>query len=55
VLDVAVTEPSLQRSGVVTGVSQRVAAGVPEHVREDREGHAGALAEASKQRSEALG
>jgi hypothetical protein len=55
VLDIPMTEPSLQRPGVVAGVGQGIAAGVPEHVREDREGHSSALPEASKQRPEALG
>src|SRR5262249_44401692 len=55
VLDVLVPEPGLQRPGVVAGVGQRVAATVAQHVRMDREWHAGALAEARKQCPEALG
>src|SRR5215475_3474631 len=46
VLDVLVPEPCLQRPRIVPGIGQGVATGVPQHVREDREGHAGALAEA---------
>src|SRR5262249_61422625 len=46
VLDVLVAEPCLQRPRTVPGIGQGVAAGMPQHVREDREGHAGALAEA---------
>ena len=46
VLDVLVAEPCLQRPRIVPGIGQGVATGVPQHVREDREGHAGALAEA---------
>src|SRR5262249_10937265 len=55
VLDVAMPEPGLQRPRVVAGVSQSIATCVPEHVRMDREGHAGALAQACEQRTEALG
>src|SRR5262249_41074573 len=54
-LDVAMAEPGLQRPRVVAGVSQGIATCVPEHVRMDREGHAGALAQACEQRTEALG
>src|SRR5262249_42037983 len=54
VLDVLVAEPSLQRPRVVAGVSQGIATCVPEHVRMDREGHPGALAQAREQRPEAL-
>jgi hypothetical protein len=46
VLDVFVPEPCLQRPRIVPGIGQGVATGVPQHVREDREGHVGALAEA---------
>src|SRR5262245_11386015 len=49
------TEPGLQRPGVVPCIGQRIATCVPEHVREDLEGHAGAPAEALEQRAEALG
>src|SRR5215831_6026847 len=55
VLNVLVPEPGLQRPRVVAGIGQGVAAGVAQHVREDGEGHAGAPAEALKQRAEALG
>src|SRR5215471_1660224 len=55
VLDVLVPEPGLQRPRVVAGIGQGIAAGVAQHVREDGEGHAGASAEALKQRAEALG
>src|SRR5262249_4883874 len=55
VLDVLVPEPSLQRPRVVTGIGQGIAAGVPQHVREDREGHSRTLPEACEQRAEALG
>src|SRR5262245_32461923 len=55
VLDVLVAEPCLQRPRIVPGIGQGVAAGVPQHVREDREGHPGAPAEALEQRAEALG
>src|SRR5262249_31664771 len=55
VLDVLVPEPGLQRPRVVPGIGQGIAAGVAQHVREDGEGHAGAPAEALKQRAEALG
>src|SRR5262249_4144230 len=48
-------EPGLQRPGVVAGVGQGVAAGMPQHVGEDREGQAGALPEAGEQGAEALG
>src|SRR5215831_13453374 len=54
-LDVAMAEPGLQRPCVVAGVSQGIATCVPEHVRMDREGHPGALAQACEQRTEALG
>src|SRR5262245_55617257 len=33
VLDVGVTEPQLQSSGVVTGIGQEVATGVPQRMR----------------------
>src|SRR5262245_57976118 len=55
VLDVLVAEPCLQRPRIVPGIGQGVAAGVPQHVREDGEGHTGAPAEALEQRAEALG
>jgi hypothetical protein len=55
VLDVLVAEPCLQRPRIVPGIGQGVATGVPQHVREDGEGHAGAPAEALEQRAEALG
>jgi len=45
-----VSEPSLQRACVVAGVGQGVAAGVAQHVREDRERHLGALAKAREVR-----
>src|SRR5262249_5858683 len=54
-LDVAMAEPGLQRPRVVAGVSQGIATCVPEHVRMDREGHAGGLAQACEQRAEARG
>src|SRR5262245_10371142 len=55
VLDVLVAEPCLQRPRIVPGIGQGVAAGVPQHVREDGEGHTGAPTEALEQRAEALG
>src|SRR5215471_3318898 len=55
VLDVLVAEPCLQRPRIVPGIGQGVATGVPQHMREDGEGHAGAPAEALEQRAEALG
>src|SRR5215510_13514337 len=55
VLDVLVAEPCLQRPRIVPGIGQGVATGVPQHVREDGEGHTGAPAEALEQRAEALG
>jgi hypothetical protein len=42
VLDVFVAEPSLQRTGVVAGVRQGVAAAMAQHVRMDRKRHFGA-------------
>src|SRR5215813_15506665 len=41
VLNVSVPEPSLQRPGVVAGVGQGIAAGMPQHVRMYRELHVG--------------
>jgi hypothetical protein len=41
VLDVAVPEPPLDGAGVVAGVGEGEAAGVPQHVRVDREGELG--------------
>src|SRR5215510_6715647 len=41
-LNVLVAKVGLQRAGIVTGVGQRIAAAVPQHVRMHREGHAGA-------------
>jgi hypothetical protein len=38
VLDIPVTQPQLQRSGVVTVIGKFKAAGVSEHMRMDREG-----------------
>src|SRR5262249_16834809 len=46
VLDVLVAEPCLQRPRAMPGISQGVAAGVPQHVRKNGEGHTGAPAEA---------
>jgi hypothetical protein len=43
VLDIFVAEPRLQCPGVVAGISQRVAAAVPQHVRVDWERHFGPL------------
>jgi hypothetical protein len=45
VLNVPVAKPRLQRAGVVTGVRQRIAAAVPQHVRVRRECHLRALAD----------
>jgi hypothetical protein len=45
-LDRAVTEPILQRPGIMAGVRQGVAAGVADHVAVDRESKAGALTDA---------
>src|SRR5262249_56802263 len=39
VLDVLVAEPCLQRPRIVPGIGQGVATGVPQHMREDGEGH----------------
>jgi hypothetical protein len=55
VLDILMPEPCLQRPRVVPGISQGVAAGVPQHVRKNGEGHTGAPAEVLEQRAEALG
>src|SRR5262249_33953474 len=46
VLDVLVTEPSLQGPGVVTIIGQFEPAGMAKHVRVDREWHLGGLPEA---------
>jgi len=54
-LDIPVTEPSLQRPRVVAGIGQREAAGVAQHVRVNRERHVGALAEALDQVQKLLG
>jgi hypothetical protein len=40
VLNILVAEPSLQCSRVVTGICQGIAAGMSQHGRKDREGHA---------------
>ena len=48
-------QPSLQGSGIVPGVRQREAAGMPQHVGMDRKGHARTLAEPRNERVEALG
>src|SRR5437016_5291483 len=53
-LNVAMPEPRLQCPGIVTRIRQRKAAGVPQHVRVDRERHAGPLTEARDERMEAL-
>jgi hypothetical protein len=45
VLDVFVAEPRLQCPGVVAGISKRVAATVPQHVRVDWERHFGPLSD----------
>jgi len=55
VLDVAMAEPSLQRPRVVPCIGQGIATGVPEHVREAAEGHAGVLADALDQLPEGFG
>src|SRR5262249_44697383 len=46
VLNIAMAEPSLQRSGVVASIGQGIAASMPQHVREDLEWHSSTLAEA---------
>jgi len=46
VCDVAVTQPILQRSRIVAGIRQGVAASVPEHVAMDRECHTSTCADA---------
>jgi hypothetical protein len=43
-LDILVPHPGLDRSGIMAGVGQGVAASVPEHVGMDREWHARAFA-----------
>ena len=48
-------EPSLKGPRIVASISQGEAAAVPEHVRVDRKGHAGALAEACDQSMKTLG
>ncbi len=48
-------EPSLEGPRIVASISQGEAAAVPEHVRVDRKGHAGALAEACDQSMKTLG
>jgi len=53
-LDIAMPEPRLQRSRIMSLVGKLVAAAVPQHVGMDREGHAGPLAEALDQGMEAL-
>ena len=42
-------QPVLQGARVVAGVRQGIAAGVPEHMGVDREGHLGARADAPNQ------
>ena len=48
-LNVAVAQPILKSPRVVPRVRQGIAAGVPEHMRVDREGHLGARADALNQ------
>src|SRR5215831_2760366 len=55
VLDVLMTEPGLQRPGVVAGVGQRVAATVAQHVRVDGERHLSPNANAAEQGMESFG
>jgi hypothetical protein len=52
VLDVAMSEPFLQRPGVMAVVGKLVAAGMPEHVRVDGEGEPGRLTEQRQQLAE---
>jgi hypothetical protein len=50
VLDVFVTEPSLQRPRVVAGIGKRIAAAMPQHVRVDRKRHLGPSTNPAEQR-----
>ena len=54
-LDIAVPEKGLQRSRVVAAVCERVAAGVPQHVRVDLESELGCRACSLDHPSEASG
>src|SRR5262249_53982166 len=54
VLDVLVPEPRLQRPRVMTGIGQREAAAVPQHVGMDRKWHLGAHTNPAEQGVERL-